>query len=648
MNKKKGFTLVELLVVIAILAILATVSIVGYLSFTEKAKQSNDETLIAQLNTVLQANEATDGKPKTMYDALEQIDEAGYNVEKLTPTSSKNEFLWNQETNRFEIVKVESLDSTESNSNLWLIVENEDDLNKYTTKYSLYLSTGFTETDTVDNKLTVQNGLDVGKITSIATINFSSNIGTTFTFRTNGGTITVDASNATINHYGNADLVDIKSVAMNSYHEWGIVLKLEVSAGHIEFMDNSTISSIYIKDNGCKLTINKNVNSLETISIVTADNVDNVLIDKPNQVPDVAKEEAVSTFEELEKSIKDSDKTTNYYKLMENLVFERAIEISAGKMVTIDTNEKELSVSEDFSTRFFTNYGTLIITGNGTFDTKIASANGYGTVNNFGTLYVYGGVYKNSKESNASNFYNRNGGAAYFYNVTIYGGGGCVATQANTTTEIHGGYYENGTYPAIENRGNMLITEGEFKNTSCSSCDNRWGYTVRSGESSNTAYLKINGENEDSVKVTGVQGGLAVIGGTADIYNGYYETVACETHTSGSSAFYAGYFTGESYKTATTIYGGTFKSYSKEAVLVGNGNPAPDSGEGEESTVLIYGGAFIGGDAAKTAITVNKAEYAIGAAKIYGGLYSSNPVEYVPNGYEALVEGDMFKVLSKI
>ena len=39
-NAKKGFTLVELLVVIAILAILATVSVVGYTSFITRANES--------------------------------------------------------------------------------------------------------------------------------------------------------------------------------------------------------------------------------------------------------------------------------------------------------------------------------------------------------------------------------------------------------------------------------------------------------------------------------------------------------------------------------------------------------------------------------------------------------------------------------
>ena len=57
-NKNKGFTLVELLVVIAILAILATVSVVGYTSFIKSATVSNDENIAAQLNKFLAAFEA--------------------------------------------------------------------------------------------------------------------------------------------------------------------------------------------------------------------------------------------------------------------------------------------------------------------------------------------------------------------------------------------------------------------------------------------------------------------------------------------------------------------------------------------------------------------------------------------------------------
>ena len=52
-NAKRGFTLVELLVVIAIIAILAAISVVGYTSFIKKAAISNDNSLANQLNRLI-------------------------------------------------------------------------------------------------------------------------------------------------------------------------------------------------------------------------------------------------------------------------------------------------------------------------------------------------------------------------------------------------------------------------------------------------------------------------------------------------------------------------------------------------------------------------------------------------------------------
>ncbi|OUO14904.1 beta strand repeat-containing protein [Flavonifractor sp. An4] len=353
-------------------------------------------------------------------------------------------------------------------------------------------------------------------------------------------------------------------------------------------------------------------------------------------VPEGVAQIGDQTYPTLEKAfaaVEDNQKTT--ITLLKDIAVSAPITIGEAKSVIFEMKGHTITAGEGFSTRVFTNNGTLTITGNGTIDVTAAGASGYGAVNNFGTLNVVDGTYKNLKESNASTFYNRNGGTATFGNPTIYGGGGCIGTEVNTTTTINGGYYENETYPAVENRGDMTITAGTFKNTSCSSCDgSKWGYTVRSGESSENAYLKIEGTAADSVKVTGVQGGLAVIGGTADIYNGVYETVACDVHTTGSSAFYAGYFTGESYETAVTIYDGTFQSVSKTAVLVGNDNSPPDSGAGEASIVMIKGGTFIGGDEEKTAVKVENTAYAKGGASISGGTFSSMPSEeFFAEGY---------------
>ena len=54
-NNKKGFTLVELLVVIAILAILASVAVVGYTAFIDKANKSAAESEAHPIDTSIEA-----------------------------------------------------------------------------------------------------------------------------------------------------------------------------------------------------------------------------------------------------------------------------------------------------------------------------------------------------------------------------------------------------------------------------------------------------------------------------------------------------------------------------------------------------------------------------------------------------------------
>lgn len=263
-NKRKGFTLVELLVVIAILAILATVSVVGYLSFTEKAKQSNDESLITQLNTVLEGNEVLEGKPSTMYEALSQVEDAGYSVEKLTPTSSNNEFLWDQDENKFVIAPVDELENT-IDSSLWVIVDTQEELTKLKDNYSVYLSSVFSTDQTT---LDLTNGFDAGDYVGFETINFSTDKTITVTIRMNGGTLNVDAPNATVNHYGESDLVDITSVAMDSYYEYGVVSKVSILKGHLVVVEDASVSEIEIKDNADENTISLNINSTDTTILI--------------------------------------------------------------------------------------------------------------------------------------------------------------------------------------------------------------------------------------------------------------------------------------------------------------------------------------------------------------------------------------------
>lgn len=113
-NKKKGFTLVELLVVIAILAVLASVSVIGYLGFTERARNSDALTELAQVRELLRA-ELIDGEDhefsykKNAEDdsksfKMKYIDGNYYFLDLSTDSSSTTTITPSTETNGLTVV----------------------------------------------------------------------------------------------------------------------------------------------------------------------------------------------------------------------------------------------------------------------------------------------------------------------------------------------------------------------------------------------------------------------------------------------------------------------------------------------------------------------------------------------------------------
>ena len=91
-SRKKGFTLVELVIVIAVVAILAAVLIPTFSNLVKKANVSADTQAVVQMNKAL-AIEAADGKIDTIEKAANALADAGYNDE-LTPVTKGYSFYW--------------------------------------------------------------------------------------------------------------------------------------------------------------------------------------------------------------------------------------------------------------------------------------------------------------------------------------------------------------------------------------------------------------------------------------------------------------------------------------------------------------------------------------------------------------------------
>ena len=95
---KKGFTIVELVIVIAVIAILAAVLIPTFVSVTRKANESADIQACRQMNTYLAVNEVTEGK--TVDEVYSLLSENGITAKNYQPLYSGRFFFWDSKINR--------------------------------------------------------------------------------------------------------------------------------------------------------------------------------------------------------------------------------------------------------------------------------------------------------------------------------------------------------------------------------------------------------------------------------------------------------------------------------------------------------------------------------------------------------------------
>ena len=249
-QKRKGFTLVELLIVIAILAVLATVSIVGYTQFIQKAHISNDAALVNQLNDLLMANEVIDGKAPTMSAALEIAGVNGFDVTKFTPTAKNYSYIWDSQTNRFLLINENQQVITPSDVQLvaersFAVAHNLDELNKWQEKgVNIYLADDYEGS----KDFAVHTGFDAGTCQDVESITYTGEVSAkTIILRSNSDKTTLSATAFvsgtpgaadytcdTINAYGLAGKVIVPNAGASSFHWFGQTQGyIEATNGHV-------------------------------------------------------------------------------------------------------------------------------------------------------------------------------------------------------------------------------------------------------------------------------------------------------------------------------------------------------------------------------------------------------------------------------
>ncbi len=129
-SNKKGFTIVELVIVIAVIAILAAVLIPTFSSLIKKANLSNDKQMVAMMNKSLQIEFVTE-KPTNASDALNALYANGFSAGKLEPFSNDYHYAYSLDTNMFYLLDetdtvIYPEKSSIANDKLWGLYKNQD------------------------------------------------------------------------------------------------------------------------------------------------------------------------------------------------------------------------------------------------------------------------------------------------------------------------------------------------------------------------------------------------------------------------------------------------------------------------------------------------------------------------------------------
>ena len=101
-TNKKGFTIVELVIVVAVIAILAAVLIPTFSGIITKARYTADQKAVREMNNAIAMESAT-----TLDAAIAALEKHGINAKNLIPVSAGYSFVWNETEKKIDLVKGE-------------------------------------------------------------------------------------------------------------------------------------------------------------------------------------------------------------------------------------------------------------------------------------------------------------------------------------------------------------------------------------------------------------------------------------------------------------------------------------------------------------------------------------------------------------
>lgn len=498
-NSKKGFTLVELIIVIAVIALLAAVLIPTFSSLIQKANQAKDEALVSNLNKAIALSTE---KYDTVYDVLGAVKEnAGFDVAKISASVSEHEILWDS-VNYCFVYKTEKgitgIPDTQTNKDVkdyqyWQFLSKEIPA-VADQKYSIY----WAGADLAEANVAV--GFDAGeanveKIVYARAENAEAleNVN----IRTSGGKLEITAKNDSVSHYGMVDSVKITAVADHSYYEKGEVRgNLEIVKGRLAISEKAVVNTILVSsvevgdveiksEEGARVNVIAPTTTKAKNDVAAATDLpaDTAKITTPkttindNYVGGLGTKESpylIATGEQAY-DIRNVKNKVAYFKLIADVVVTNEIYMSS-KTYYIDLNGH--SVKLEYADGVKPNNGSVFY---------IGGKNGSLTINDSSEAQT-GAVYGSAKEFegkvtcavragsnttliiNGGHFYGMSSNTVAIYVYTAYNANSAAKVIINggvfevSTPSSNGIYYvlnhEDGMTPSCK----MIVNGGKFKN----------------------------------------------------------------------------------------------------------------------------------------------------------------------------------------
>ena len=497
-NSKKGFTLVELIIVVAVIALLAAVLIPTFSSLISKANQAKDEALVSNLNKAVALSTE---KYDTVYDVLGAVKEnAGFDVAKISASVSEHEILWDS-VNYCFVYKTEKgitgIPDTQTNKDVenyqyWRFVKDQSAIAD--SEYSVYWVGDDIKNDT-KTTVEVNVGFDAGE----ATVNELKYVANTnaqdVVIRTKGGNLTIDAVTDSVEHHGTVDKVNVIAVAPHSYYEKGEVRgNLTVKEGKLEITKQAVVNTVLLSsanveilsEEGAKINYVAATDSSALEVIKNATTIPSEV--KKTDTAVTVKDEETSLFvgglgtEKSPYLIATGEQALNIEKLNKSANFKFIADVTvtdeiymSGKKIVIDLNGH--SVKLEYADGVKPNNGSVFYIGGSGGKLTINDSSEAQTGAVIGSDKTYSNKVTSAVRAGNSGKLIINGG--HFYGTSE--GTSCIFVMTSTasgskaTVTINGGIFEtatpsNGTYFVLNHQDSasagctITVNGGKFKN----------------------------------------------------------------------------------------------------------------------------------------------------------------------------------------